>query len=40
MGQVLRVSGVFRDDPRTTVFASAPTTGVDDRGEVRAEELN
>jgi hypothetical protein len=32
VGQVLRVSGVFRDDPRTTVFAGAPTTEVDDRG--------
>jgi hypothetical protein len=32
VGQVLRVSGAFRDDPRTTVFAGAPTTEVDDRG--------
>jgi hypothetical protein len=32
VGQVPRVSGVLRDDPRTTVFAGAPTTGVDDRG--------
>jgi hypothetical protein len=32
VGQVLRASGAFRDDPRTTVFAGAPTTGVDDRG--------
>jgi hypothetical protein len=32
VGQVLRVSGAFCDDLRTTVFAGAPTTEVDDRG--------
>jgi hypothetical protein len=32
VGQVLRESGAFRDDLRTTVFTGAPTTEVDDRG--------
>jgi hypothetical protein len=38
VGQVLRVSGAFRDDPRTTVFAGAPTTRVDDRGALTKSE--
>jgi hypothetical protein len=32
VSHILHVSGAFRDGPRTTVFAGAPTTEVDDRG--------